>query len=211
MGDLSWNPTSWTPSNLAEEAVEFISGSEAAGDVAGLAAAWLTGDMLGVAGQAGDLGTNVLAGGSKLLEGFGKAAQDAFQVFSNPGAVATPSQSGCTCTGYADGETTSNTDTGTIGGSTPSSTGNVDGDINSILQGGGSLEDKIFAVLMLLQKEKKDQVEKKIGNLGNTQDKEKNLQELQKSTGELSQLTQLTTGLMNNFKQMKDSVIQNIR
>lgn len=208
MGDLSWNPTSWTPSNLAEEAVEFISGSEAAGDVAGLAAAWLTGDMLGVAGQGMDLGTNILAGGSTLLEGFGKAAKDAVQNFSNPGSINSPSQDDYSYGGYGDGEATSSTDTGSFGTGGLSST---DGDINSILQGGGSLEDKIFAVLMLLQKEKKDQVEKKIGNLGNTQDKEKNLQELQKSTGELSQLTQLTTGLMNNFKQMKDSVIQNIR
>ena len=66
MGDLSWNPTSWTPSNLAEEAVEFMTGSEVAGDVAGLATAWITGDAMGIASQAGDLGQNVMAGAGKL-------------------------------------------------------------------------------------------------------------------------------------------------
>jgi hypothetical protein len=56
-------------------------------------------------------------------------------------------------------------------------------------------------------------------NAGKLQEKASNLaaekdaalQTLQRETGDLAQLTQLTTGMMDSFKKMKDSVIQNIR
>jgi len=214
---LSLNPMSWTPSNLAESAVEFVTGSEAAGDIAGLWMAGATGDVKGLAEQSADLGQNIAAGGKKLLEGFCSALKDAFQVFSNPGAVKPPEASQCQAPGYADGTPASQTDTGAVGNSSgpgaPTVGSGSESDIDKMLDGPGSIEDKIFALLMHLQKEKKGEVADKMKSMKGMKgdDRADMLQELQKSTGELSQLTQLTTGLMQNFKQMKDSVIQNIR
>jgi hypothetical protein len=222
MGDLSWNPSSWTVSNFAESAVEFVTGSEAAGDIAGLAGAWLTGDALGIASQAGDLGTNIVGGLGTLFGGVADAAKDAWKEFSNPGSISQPNPSQCTCGGYPAGEASGPNDVGTVGqgaGQTegpgkgqPMTDAQLDAQVNSILAGGGSIEDKIFAILMLIQKDKKNKVEGKLNELkGAKEDKDVKLQELQKETGELSQMTQLTTNLMASFKQMKDSVIQNIR
>lgn len=234
MGDLSWNPSSWTVSNFAESAVEFVTGSEAAGDVAGLAGAWLTGDALGIASQAGDLGTNIMGGLGTLFDGVGKAAQDAWKEFSNPGSIREPNASQCTCGGYNAGEANGPHDTGAFGGQSASQgiggAGGLDAEIDAIMKGGGSIEDKIFALLMALQRDKKakvgkamdkfTQLTKDAGKAADSKadnqhelgaDKDAAMQAMQKEMGELSQLTQLASNLQSSFKQMKDSVIQNIR
>lgn len=213
---LSLNPMSWTPSNLAESAVEFVTGSEAAGDIAGLAAAYLTGDVKGIADQGMDIGENVVAGGKKLLEGFGSALKDAFQVFSNPGAVKPPEASQCQAPGYAGGTAASQNDTGVIGNPPASQTGGsgkTEGSFADSLKG-MSLEDKIFAILLKLQEKKEGELDTLVGGMGDkTADKlsQKDMVNLQRIQSDLSQLSTLTTNLMNTFKQMKDSVIQNIR
>ena len=214
---LSLNPMSWTPSNLAESAVEFVTGSEAAGDVAGLLMANMTGDVAGVADQGMDLGENVVAGGKKLLEGFGNALKDAFQVFSNPGAVKQPDAAQAPTEGYKPGEATGPNDTGAIGnpptGQT-GETGKTDGASFADSLKGMSLEDKIFAILMKLQEKKEGELDTLVGGMGDkTADKlsQKDMVNLQRIQSDLSQLSTLTTNLMNTFKQMKDSVIQNIR
>lgn len=229
MGDLSLNPSSWSLSNLAEEAAEFITGSEAAGDLVGLAVAYGTGDIGGVVSQAGDLGTNIVAGGKALVEGYIKAGQNAGQEFSNPGSVKSPSQGGATAPGYAEGTPASQNDTGVVGNAPASQTGAADeakgldpelqkeyNELQGVLSDlNMSLEDKVFALLMFLNKKKEGDVEKTVNKMAAKEGKGEKLTsketfELQKSQSDLSQLNNLTTTMMQSFKQMKDSVIQNI-
>lgn len=113
---LSLNPMTWTPSNLAETVVEGITGSEAAGDIAGLFGAAMTGDILGVASQTFDLGGNVISGFGRFAEGVWNSAKQGFAEFSNPGQIYSPDfnrfgRAG----GYAAGQASGPFDTGMIG------------------------------------------------------------------------------------------------
>jgi hypothetical protein len=206
-------------SGFAENLVEKFTGSEAAGDIVGMAASYAMGDVKGVAEQGIDLSENIGRGVTKFAEGFLKAAGDAVKEFSNPGAVKQPNEKECRCEGYSTGEANGADDTGVIGeqGGAEETKGlSEDQQLDSILSDpGASLESKIFALLTKLgkagEKKVKDQVdslaakEKKGEKLGQME-----LNELQRAQSDLAQLTQLQTSLMQSFKQMKDSVIQNI-
>lgn len=217
MGDLSWNPSSWTVSNFAEAGVEALTGSEAAGDIAGMIGAYATGDVMGMADQGADVFDNVKAGVGALVSGVRQGIEDGVAEFNNPGSVGKPDQKKCGG-GYAAGGA----------GEMPNVwQSEEDKELESIMKGGGSIEDKIFRLMMKLQKDKRGEVEGKFkeyqaaskdgeggaegaGGAGG-KDKSEVLQEMQKAAGELSQLVSLTTNMMGSFKQMKDAVIQNIR
>jgi len=231
MGDLSWNPSTWTPSNLAEELVEGLTGSEGLGDVAGLWAAGATGDVKGVADQSYDLGDNVGKGLGKFVEGVWNAAKDAIEVFSNPGQVKPPSQNPGQVDGYAP---PAGPDAGQV---PPTDIGNMDTDSALGAEEGGksvsdqikdpnedfsfldsdkySLEDKIFMLLMKLQKSQNEKIGNEMKGLKAKKAEGKAIEsfdmtELNRATNELSQLTTLSTNLMKLFKDMKDATIQNI-
>src|SRR5437867_7123165 len=93
MSDLSWNPTSWTPSNLAEGLSDAIGLPEAVADMVGMGVAGLTGDAAGMIDQAGDLGDNVLKGAEAFGKGMLQAAKDGVKAFLNPGGCEQPNQS----------------------------------------------------------------------------------------------------------------------
>lgn len=239
---VSGMPASWKPSDLAESLVEGLTGSEGLGDIAGMAAAHFTGDAAGVAGQGQDLMENVGKGLMKFAEGVFNAAKDAVQVFSNPGAVKSPSQEATQGTGgYAPGEATGPTDTGVVGdppaaggaqgagqtegaggaegsggaeGASGTDTQSQMNDLDAILNDpGASLESKVFALLSKLQLKSEGKLEGIVKKMGTGKDdklNQKDMTDLQRAQADVSQLTSITTSLLQGFKQMKDSIIQNI-
>lgn len=114
---LSLNPMTWTPSNLAETVVEGITGSEGAGDVAGLFTAAMTGDILGVLSQGADLTGNVVGGFGRFAEGVWNAGKQGFAEFSNPGQCYSPDFGRFGgARGYGAGQANGPFDTGLFGG-----------------------------------------------------------------------------------------------
>lgn len=82
------------------------------------------------------------------------------------------------------------------------------------VEGGGSLEDRIFALLMKLLEKKEGEVEGKLKDLEGAEggDSEKTeLQKLQKANGELSSLNSLITNITQSMNESKMAVIRNIR
>ncbi|HVY62671.1 MAG TPA: hypothetical protein VHF22_13515 [Planctomycetota bacterium] len=103
----------------------------------------------------------------------------------------------------------------TTSGVKPSSTvmGTGDSELDAILHDpGASVESKIFALLMKLQDKKEKELDGKINELGGKDNpSQADLAELQRVQSQLSELTQLTTNMMKSYKDMKDSIIGNMR
>lgn len=155
---------------------------------------------------------NTAAGIEKNLQKIGQGLSDAWEgvksLFGAGSVKEPPKASECRCGGYANNTpTTDANDTGTVG--QPPSTG-----------GAQSLESKIFELLMKLMEAKEKDVNSKLDDAlasetktkdGGTEISQSKLIPFQKAQGELANLNQLTTSIVSTFKQMKDSVIQNIR
>jgi len=231
MGDLSWNPCTWTPSNIAESAVEGLSGSEFLGDLAGAGLSFMTGDVLGGLDQVADGLDNVASflGDSRVID----AAKDAFL-----GSVDSPSDCGCIdWAGWGDEEPTEITQ----GGSGKPNETAGSGDVKDLDLSGLSLEEMVFTLLMAAIKDKQGEVrdlakesagaqkdlkagrDKLKGLSGDAKEAAQNdldtktdardnsNRKLQMANDQLKEMSQLLTGLMSSMNQMNSSVIQNIR
>jgi hypothetical protein len=226
---LSLNPASWSISNLAEAAVQGLTGNKGLADIAGLATAAFTGDVKGIAQHGKDLIGDVGRAAKAFTDGFSKAASDAVKAFSNPGAVGAPNVAGCKCPGYSN----SPSNTSQTGMTPPKSISNLEGEsLDSILNNPGlSLESKIMFVLLKLQGEKRKEmkdrlkasvdarqggdgatVDVKTGTGGTTKvDAQGAQQLLQQSANELNELSQMSTNMLKLFHDMKMATISNIR
>src|SRR5437660_1114572 len=75
-----------------------------------------------------------------------------------------------------------------------------------------SVQGKIFARLMKRSDKKEKELKGAIDNLsGKDQPSQADLANLQRVQNQMSELTQLTTNMMKSYKDMKDSIIGNIR
>ena len=202
-------------SNIAEKFAEGITGSELVGDLVGLGAAVLTGDVGGVVSQAFDLGENAVAGAKTFGVGFQKAMQAGFEALNNPGSVKEPSQAKKPESGYAPEKPKAGQGPGQTEDKNPieNPPSDLDQEIDAILDGPGDMMTKIFKILMKLQKEKRKEAEEAFGKLkgASKEDRSVALQEFQKAQGELQELTSMASNIMKIGHEMYTGIIQNIR
>lgn len=217
MSDLSLNPLTWTPSNLAEAAVQGLTGSEFAGDVAGAIFGFATGDVFGGAEQVFDGADNV---GGFLGAVGGAVAQAADQYFGT-GSVSSPSQCQLPNTGW---DPIKPIETQQTQETKPTYTQQSSDPLSGLDLSKMSLEEAIFMILAKLIDEKRGEVKDKVDKIakadkegkvdmggGESMDKETALQKLQFEQNQLQQMTTLLSGMMASFNQMNQSIIQNIR
>ena len=210
--DLSLNPLSWTPSNLAEAAVQGLTGSEFAGDVAGAVFGFASGDVFGGVEQVADGLDNV---GGFLNSVAGAVSQAADQYFGS-GAVSSPSQCSQTCPTHCPGwQDQKPVDSKPMDYGTDPLAGI---DLSKM-----SLEEAIFTILAKLIDEKRKGVKDKVDSIakagkdgklnidGQEMDKQTAMQKLQFDQQQLQQMTTLLSNMMSNFHQMNQSIIGNIR
>ena len=209
MGDFSiCNPSTWSLGNIAETATETLTGSEFLGDVVGAGVSFFTGDM--ISGF-----DNVVDGLENVVDfitdpRIADAASDAFGTGSTPSPTScTPPPTGCAPPAQTEAPATTQAPTG----SEIAAGGYNSGD-TSISSGGGSLEDRIFALLMKLLEKKEGDVEDRLEDAekGSGGESEKtDMHKLQKANSELSALNQLTTNILQSFNDSRMAVIRNIR
>lgn len=145
--------------------------------------------------------------------GWGNSGVD----FSSPGSIGSPDAGQADSVGYSKGTSQGPEDTGALG--------QDDRDLNDMIQN-GSLEEKIFALMLKMAKTKEGELEASVNkadkNMASRKgsgaqgaeskgSEQRDMFELQKVQGELSAINSLTTNMLNTFKQMRDGVIQNIR
>lgn len=215
--DLSWNPCTWTPSNLAEAAVETLTGSEFAGDIAGAVLGFCTGDIFS--------GYEQLADGLDNVAGFlgdsrvGDAADDWF----GSGTVKSPDKCPCTDTGWEWPPITDNAPPSTTPTTTPTTDATGGSGGLGIDLGSMSLEDAIMILLSKIISDKRKDVRDKLDNIESKSkmsvadqeaagfNKQDEMTLMQRDMNELQQMTSLMTNMMSTMHQMNQGIIQNIR
>lgn len=216
MADFSIaNPSSWSLGNIAEAATESLTGSEFLGDMVGAGVSFFSGDMV--------------SGFDNVMDGFenvasflsdprvGDAASDAFGFGSSPSPASVTDAKVCP----DKAEMGEAAEEGTLAGSDsiPTNPGYGGGSVGSDtgpIGSSGSLEDRIFALLMKLIEKKEGDLEARLGDAEAAGEKGGNsekiaMQKMQKANSELSAMNQMTTNLMQSFNQSRMAVIRNIR
>ncbi len=162
MSDLSWNPLTWTPSNLAEGLSDAIGLPEVVGDLVGGGVSLLTGDFAGAIDQGIDFAENV----------FAAVSWDNDKFLHGPGGIPSPDCKCCPPNTYPPGEPSGPTDMGpfqrlgkeideafglspTKKPGTTSQTGQAGGVGELEITGKESVEELILKILLHLKKSAK--------------------------------------------------------
>jgi hypothetical protein len=230
MSDLSWNPLSWTPSNLAEGLSDAMGLPEVVGDLVGGGVSLLTGDFAGAFDQGIDFAENV----------FSAISWDNDKVLHGPGGAPSPDCCKCPEGMYPPGEASDSQDIGPfqqLGAAMDEALGLGGSSGDDFQLGGGglqitgkeSVEELILKILAHLKKEAKGDIEKlgkglanisqqeRAGNKGGTMEfqgesigKEEIQSKLQVATNEFGELSKLLANTIQLFHDAKNASIDKI-